>query len=178
MTWILETLDLLQEVIADYDGTVLLVSHDRDFLDRTVTVTLGLDGSGEVDIVAGGYAEWEAKRQVQTRCQKRKSTANIAGKSPRCSASRASAVTDLEKNSATRINGTMTCLPKRIEEIEEQNVGDSGRAFRSEPLQSRSQSVCSRICRAENTALLAEKEEAEMRWLELAEQVEAMEQAR
>ena len=43
----LETLDLLQEVIADYDGTVLIVSHDRDFLDRTVTVTLGLDGSGQ-----------------------------------------------------------------------------------------------------------------------------------
>ena len=59
----LETLDLLQEVIADYDGTVLIVSHDRDFLDRTVTVTLGLDGSGKVDIVAGGYADWEAKRR-------------------------------------------------------------------------------------------------------------------
>src|SRR6187551_324526 len=59
----LETLDLLQEVIADYDGTVLIVSHDRDFLDRTVTVTLGLDGSGTVDIVAGGYEDWEAKRK-------------------------------------------------------------------------------------------------------------------
>ena len=58
----LETLDLLQEVIADYEGTVLIVSHDRDFLDRTVTVTLGLDGSGKVDIVAGGYEDWEAKR--------------------------------------------------------------------------------------------------------------------
>ena len=45
--------DLLQEVIADYEGTVLIVSHDRDFLDKTVTVTLGLDGSGKVDIVAG-----------------------------------------------------------------------------------------------------------------------------
>ena len=54
----LETLDLLQEVIADYDGTVLIVSHDRDFLDRTVTITLGLDGSGKVDIVAGGYEDW------------------------------------------------------------------------------------------------------------------------
>ncbi|NWO96347.1 ATP-binding cassette domain-containing protein, partial [Escherichia coli] len=49
----LETLDLLQEVIADYEGTVLIVSHDRDFLDRTVTVTLGLDGSGMVDAVVG-----------------------------------------------------------------------------------------------------------------------------
>src|SRR6478736_750942 len=59
----LETLDLLQEVIADYEGTVLIVSHDRDFLDRTVTVTLGLDGSGKVDVVAGGYEDWEAKRR-------------------------------------------------------------------------------------------------------------------
>ena len=61
----LETLDLLQEVIADYDGTVLIVSHDRDFLDRTVNVTLGLDGSGKVDIVAGGYADWEARRAAE-----------------------------------------------------------------------------------------------------------------
>src|SRR6476469_2793229 len=59
----LETLDLLQEVIADYDGTVLIVSHDRDFLVRTVTVTLGLDGSGKVDIVAGGYEDWAARRR-------------------------------------------------------------------------------------------------------------------
>jgi len=58
----LETLDLLQEVIADYEGTVLIVSHDRDFLDRTVTITLGLDGSGTVDIVAGGYEDWVRKR--------------------------------------------------------------------------------------------------------------------
>ncbi|HVJ71409.1 MAG TPA: ABC-F family ATP-binding cassette domain-containing protein, partial [Sphingomicrobium sp.] len=58
----LETLDLLQEVIADYEGTVLIVSHDRDFLDKTVTVTLGLDGSGKVDVVAGGYEDWVRKR--------------------------------------------------------------------------------------------------------------------
>ena len=63
----LETLDLLQEVIADYDGTVLIVSHDRDFLDRTVTITLGLDGSGKVDIVAGGYDDWEKRRSSPAR---------------------------------------------------------------------------------------------------------------
>ena len=60
----LETLDLLQDVIGDYDGTVLIVSHDRDFLDRTVTITLGLDGSGTVDVVAGGYADWERRRKA------------------------------------------------------------------------------------------------------------------
>jgi ATP-binding cassette subfamily F protein uup len=57
----LETLDLLQEVIADYEGTVLLVSHDRDFIDRTVSMTIGLDGSGRAQVVAGGYAELMAK---------------------------------------------------------------------------------------------------------------------
>ena len=60
-------LDLLQEVIADYDGTVLIVSHDRDFLDRTVTITLGLDGSGKVDVVAGGYEDWVRKRYQEHR---------------------------------------------------------------------------------------------------------------
>ncbi|TRW17491.1 ABC-F family ATP-binding cassette domain-containing protein [Glacieibacterium frigidum] len=60
----LETLDLLQEVIDDYAGTVLLVSHDRDFLDRTVTMVVGLDGSGTADVVVGGYADWQAKRKA------------------------------------------------------------------------------------------------------------------
>ena len=59
----LETLDLLQEVIDDYTGTVLIVSHDRDFLDRTVTMTVALDGSGKADVVAGGYSDWQAKRR-------------------------------------------------------------------------------------------------------------------
>ena len=66
----LETLDLLQEVIADYDGTVLIVSHDRDFLDRTVTVTLGLDSSGKVDIVAGGYEDWERQRRPRAEAKR------------------------------------------------------------------------------------------------------------
>jgi ATP-binding cassette subfamily F protein uup len=59
----LETLDLLQEVIDDYPGTVLIVSHDRDFLDRTVTMVVALDGSGSVDVVAGGFSDWEAKKR-------------------------------------------------------------------------------------------------------------------
>ncbi|MGB7405165.1 MAG: ATP-binding cassette domain-containing protein, partial [Pacificimonas sp.] len=69
----LETLDLLQEVIADYDGTVLLVSHDRDFLDRTTTMVVGLDGSGDVDVVAGGFADWERKRTKRKLSAKTKS---------------------------------------------------------------------------------------------------------
>jgi ATP-binding cassette subfamily F protein uup len=58
----LETLDMLQEMIADYDGTVLLVSHDRDFLDRTVTSILMAEGDGRFTEYAGGYSDMVAQR--------------------------------------------------------------------------------------------------------------------
>jgi ABC transport system ATP-binding/permease protein len=58
----LETLDLLQEMLADYNGTVLLVSHDRDFLDRVVTATLASEGGGRWTAYAGGYSDMIAQR--------------------------------------------------------------------------------------------------------------------
>jgi len=54
----METLDLLQEMLTDYDGTVLLVSHDRDFLDRVVTSVVALDGHGGTEEYPGGYSDW------------------------------------------------------------------------------------------------------------------------
>jgi len=58
----LETLDLLQEMIADYPGTVLVVSHDRDFLDRIVTSVLMAEGDGRFVEYAGGYSDMVAQR--------------------------------------------------------------------------------------------------------------------
>jgi len=58
----LETLDLLQELIADYAGTVILVSHDRDFLDRTATGILMAEGEGRWQEYAGGYTDMLAQR--------------------------------------------------------------------------------------------------------------------
>jgi ATP-binding cassette subfamily F protein uup len=58
----LDTLDLLQEMISDYPGTVLLVSHDRDFLDRTVTSVLMAEGGGRFVEYAGGYTDMLAQR--------------------------------------------------------------------------------------------------------------------
>ena len=69
----LETLDLLQEVIADYEGTVLLVSHDRDFIDRLVTSTILLDGRGGVFEYPGGYSD--ARQQHQTRVKEQAAAA-------------------------------------------------------------------------------------------------------
>jgi ATP-binding cassette subfamily F protein uup len=58
----LETLDLLEEMIDDYPGTVLLVSHDRDFLDRTVSAVIAAEGAGRWNVYAGGYSDMLAQR--------------------------------------------------------------------------------------------------------------------
>ncbi|NLF22918.1 MAG: ATP-binding cassette domain-containing protein [Lentisphaerae bacterium] len=60
----METLDLLEEQLAAYSGTLLLVSHDRAFLNNVVTSTLALEGDGRVAQYAGGYDDWLAQRKV------------------------------------------------------------------------------------------------------------------
>jgi len=57
-----DTLDLLEEQLAEYPGTLILVSHDRDFLDRVVTSTLVMQGNGRVGEYIGGYSDWQRQR--------------------------------------------------------------------------------------------------------------------
>ena len=58
-----ETLDLLQDILGEYDGTVLLVSHDRDFIDRVATTTVAMEGDGRATIYPGGWSDYRAQRQ-------------------------------------------------------------------------------------------------------------------
>ena len=58
----IETLDLLEEMLIEYSGTLLLVSHDREFLDNVVTSTLVFEGGGQVGEYAGGYSDWVRQR--------------------------------------------------------------------------------------------------------------------
>ena len=57
----IETLELLEEILMEFQGTVLLVSHDRDFMDRCVTSLLVMQGNGVIDEQSGGYSDWEAR---------------------------------------------------------------------------------------------------------------------
>ena len=57
-----ETLDLLQDLLGDYDGTVLLVSHDRDFIDRVATTTIAMEGDGLATAYPGGWSDYRAQR--------------------------------------------------------------------------------------------------------------------
>ncbi|MDB5668618.1 MAG: uup [Alphaproteobacteria bacterium] len=157
----LETLDLLQEVIADYDGTVLIVSHDRDFLDKTVTVTLGLDGSGTVDIVAGGYEDWERKRRPTVHNAKVAAPAKAEAKP----ATRQTKLTYKDQRD-------FDLLPKRIEELEAEIARDED-ILADPDLYTRDPKRFAQLMAAIEKAR-AERDSAEERWLELAEQVEVL----
>jgi len=61
----MDTLELLEEVLADYDGTLYLVSHDRDFLDRLVTSVIAVEGNGEIAEYVGGYTDYLRQRPVK-----------------------------------------------------------------------------------------------------------------
>jgi len=158
----LETLDLLQEVIADFDGTVMIVSHDRDFLDKTVTVTLGLDGSGKVDIVAGGYEDWEAKRRKPV-VGKSKEAAPAKAVAPRATPPPSTKLSFKDQRD-------YEILPTRIEELEAaiakgETILSDPDLFASDPQRFATISKGIENARAEMGA-------AEERWLDLAEKVE------
>ena len=65
-----ETLELLEELLSSYTGTVLMVSHDRDFLDNLVTTTLALEGDGHVHEYVGGYTDWIRQRPAPAQAEK------------------------------------------------------------------------------------------------------------
>ena len=159
----LETLDLLQEVIADYEGTVLIVSHDRDFLDRTVTITLGLDGTGKVDVVAGGYEDWEKKLQRP-----------IVGKSKSGKQDEKPAPPPPPDPKSSKLSykdqRDYELLPARIEELEVAIA--KGEEILADPdLYAADPQKFANISKGIENAR-SEKDAAEERWLELAELVE------
>jgi ATP-binding cassette subfamily F protein uup len=164
----LETLDLLQEVIADYEGTVLIVSHDRDFLDRTVTVTLGLDGSGKVDIVAGGYDDWEKRRRTPSASAKAGGQSRGAQKKERTE----SPASQANRKLTYKDQRDLDRLPAEIERIEleiaraEEVIHDPD-LYARDP--DRFHAVTDEVAR-----LRSEKHKAEERWLEVAAMAEEL----
>ena len=161
----LETLDLLQEVIADYEGTVLIVSHDRDFLDKTVTITLGLDGSGFVDIVAGGYEDWEKQKTQRNKAAKAKAPKQDTSRPPS-----ASAPAKKSTKVSYKDQRDYELLPARIEELElaiarGEKILSDPKLYTADP-----QKFANINQGIENAR--TEKDAAEERWLALAEMIE------
>lgn len=102
----LETLDLLQDMLAEYPGTVMLVSHDRDFLDRIVTSTLATDGDGRWIEYAGGYSDMLSQRGTP-----------VAGMPQRPRAAPSSAARQATRKLSFKDKHALETLPKQMEAL-------------------------------------------------------------
>lgn len=78
----MDTLDMLEEILANYKGTLIVVSHDRDFLDQTVTKIMAFEGEGKVDIQIGGYSDYLAKKKAEDTQKTQKKSAPKKDKQP------------------------------------------------------------------------------------------------
>ncbi|HEY4253391.1 MAG TPA: ATP-binding cassette domain-containing protein [Roseomonas sp.] len=110
----LETLDLLQELIAEYGGTVLVVSHDRDFLDRTVTGVIAFEGEGRWQDYAGGYSDMVAQRGHGVRARAAEAAAARPVAAPRSVAAPAAAAA---RRLSFKEKHALESLPGRMEKL-------------------------------------------------------------
>jgi ATP-binding cassette subfamily F protein uup len=109
-----ETLELLEELLADYPGTLLLVSHDREFLDNAVTSCLVFEGEGKVGEYVGGYSDWEAHAQA-----KAESTAKPTAQAQRDIKSAPEKPKKKREKLSYKDQRELDGLPKKIEEMEQ-----------------------------------------------------------
>jgi ATP-binding cassette subfamily F protein uup len=115
----LETLDMLQEMLADYQGTILLVSHDRGFLDRVATSVLMAEGDGTWTEYAGGYSDMVAQRGEGVEARKVKSEATKSSGAPRGEAPQAQRKLSFkEKHALETLPATIKKLESEIATLE------------------------------------------------------------
>jgi ABC transport system ATP-binding/permease protein len=165
----IETLDLLQELLADYAGTVILVSHDRDFLDRVVTSVIASEGGGKWVEYAGGYSDMISQRggdlgskRAATKAEKKERAAQ--GK-PAASSGGAK-ITFKDKHALDTLPGRMAELQTEIDRLQAFLANPD--LFRTDP--NRFDAVAKELQAAE--AVLGAAEE---QWLELEMRREALE---
>ena len=164
----IETLDLLQELLDDFDGTVLLVSHDRDFLDRIATTTIAMEGDGRATVYAGGWSDYRAQRgtdSAHAASKSAKSSASAADVSPAETSkqSKASGLSFTEKHRLEALPAEMARLEAEIGKLE-QLLADPD-LFTREPVKFKK---ATEALTARQTAL----QEAEDEWLRLEEKAE------
>ncbi|MFN3964520.1 MAG: ATP-binding cassette domain-containing protein [Silanimonas lenta] len=112
-----ETLELLEELLSDYPGTLLLVSHDRDFLDAVVTSTLVMEGDGRVGEYVGGYSDWLRQRPAPAVATTAPAVAKPAPAAPAALAVSPPAA-PVKRRLGYKAQRELEALPARIEALE------------------------------------------------------------
>lgn len=161
----MDTLDLLQELLSDYDGTLLLVSHDRDFLDRVVTSSIVLEGDGRAVDYAGGYSDYIAQRPPRappaaaaTKPKSRPAPPPVAAKKP-------TKLSYKDQRDLARLPDEIAALESEITELEARLADADFYSRDPAGFQATADTLDARRARLE---------QAETRWLELEMRREAL----
>ncbi len=172
----IETLELLEELVSNYEGTLLLISHDRAFLDSVVTSVLVFEGEGRVEEYIGGYSDWQervkqlAKNEATTRANNASAKRDTSSKVAKAEAT--SANTKMPETPAApkrklsyKEVREMEQLPKQISELEEAIEALEALIQSADFYQENHEYQADKLSKlAEKNQLLEEKYE---RWLEL-----------
>jgi ATP-binding cassette subfamily F protein uup len=155
----IETLELLEALLVDYPGTILLVSHDRAFLDNVVTQTLVFESGGRVQEYVGGYSDWLRQRKLPE---------------PQSASAPAAAAMRTARRAATKLSykdeRELAALPAAIEALEAEQAELAARV--SEPEFWRGAAAEQARVQQRLAALPAQIEQAYARWAELEAQRE------
>ena len=160
----IETLDLLQELLDDYDGTVLLVSHDRDFLDRVASTTIAMEGDGRATAYAGGWSDYRAQRGLDEAAPIEEKGGKTDGKAAKSKQGKSPKLSFTDKHRLEELPGVIARLEAEIAKLE--GLLADADLFTREPVK----------FNKATEALTARQEalaQAEEEWLTLAEKAEA-----
>jgi len=158
-----ETLDLLQDILSDYDGTVLLVSHDRDFIDRIATATVAMEGDGTATVYPGGWSDYASQRPQRTEeTVKSGGRTSVAAAPKPAEAPRGSTLSFTERKRLDDLPGVISRLEAEIARLHDLLADPE--LFTREPVKFRK---ATEALTERQTAL----ETAETEWLDLADRV-------
>lgn len=156
----MDTLDLLQEVLDEYEGTILLVSHDRDFIDRVVTSVIYMPGNGSVSEHAGSYSDLleKLKSKIPAKKENKKEALPKKEETPK---------SETKKTGRLSYNQQrlLEILPGKISELEKQ-IGDTEAALSDSSLYTENPEKFDALTK-QLEELKAELEKSENQWLEI-----------
>jgi len=162
----MDTLDMLEDMLTAYKGTLIIVSHDRDFLDQTVSKILAFEGDGKVEGVIGGYSDYLEK----VKGRKEEKPAEIVAKKEEKKV--AEPVKAPQKKLTYKLQHELDTLPDKIAEMET-TIGHLTKALQDADFYNRDTEGFMNTTKALD-ALKTELSRAETRWLELSAMQEAL----
>ncbi len=166
----METLDMLEEIISQYKGTLIVVSHDRDFLDQTVTQIIAFEGDTKIDRCIGGYSDYLAQKQKETKPKKEKKGKPKKSTLPKETDAETPAElsnTKKEKKLSYKLEYELKELPKKIEGLTEE-INTHNTQLRDPDFYQKDPAEFHKVTKELSDAE-AKRDRYETRWLELSE---------